>query len=78
VVAEGELLADFPVGVLDDVVRVRVDPDERGDLDFEAGLFFHLADRAVFDRFAEFHAAAREGQESVVRGAPAGSVLRSR
>lgn len=56
--AERELLAYFTVGVFDDVVRIGVHPDERGDRDVEAGLFTDFPDGAVGDGFAEFKASA--------------------
>ncbi len=53
-----ELLPDFPVGVRDDVVRVGVDAQQPGDLNVEAGFFFHLADDALVECFADVHGAA--------------------
>lgn len=57
-VGDGELLADFAVGVGDDVCGVGVDAEEAGDGDVEAGFFFDLADGALLEGFADVHGAA--------------------
>ena len=50
-----KLLADFAVGVRDDMARVGVDADEAGDFDVEAGLLLHFTHRGFDDRFAQLH-----------------------
>src|SRR5579884_1231832 len=55
----GKLLAYFTVRVLDDVLRVAVDPNQRRRLDVQAGLLLNLPHDALADRLADLHGSAR-------------------
>src|SRR5215207_6608570 len=64
--AQGELLADFAVGVFDDVVGVGVDAYQARHLNLDAGFFAGFADDGVGDGFADVLGAAGDGPEVVV------------
>lgn len=55
------LLADFAVGVGDDVVRVGVDAQETGDLGDDAGLLQAFPYRALSRRLTDVLSATRQG-----------------
>ena len=54
-VLDGELLADLPVVVGDDMSGIRVHPDDVDGLDLEAGLLENLASGGLPQGLADFH-----------------------
>src|SRR5689334_19886270 len=63
--ADRELLPNFAVTELNDVVRIGVDADESGHLDRHAGLFLGLAYGGLREVFAELLSTTREGPQIV-------------